>query len=162
MSVALAIICFLYIGILGFFIMGRLDRFISSGGFVKESSEDDSQKINADVVVYLGSNMLPPAWSFTNGEHLGIAFITEVTQIRNEGNFRYLFAFSDNDFENLMVSSIAKKQNGEIHVGAVCNDSTNKRLFDMLEIIILLPEQFNLEYLYSIINSNVSRKVRQI
>ena len=61
MSVALAIICFLYIGILGFFIMGRLDRFISSGGFVKESSEDDSQKINADVVVYLGSNMLPPA-----------------------------------------------------------------------------------------------------
>lgn len=142
--------------------MHKLDGFISSGGFAEESEEDVSPLHNADAVVYIGSNMIPPAWSFKEHENVKIIFITEVGEICNESGFKYLFAFSEKDFENLMISSMAKKRDGEIYVGAVCNDPKNKKLFDMNNINILLPEQFTFEGILSLINSDKNRRVKLV
>ena len=162
MDAALLIICFLYIGILGFIMMSKLDCFIASDGFVKEYPEDCTQPADADAVVYIGSDVHAPAWSYKNGENLNIVFITEVSEILDEKNFGYIFAFSESDLENLMVSSMAKKRDEKVYAGAVCNDPGNKKLFNMLNIAILQPEHFSPEYIVSIIKSDVDRRVNLI
>lgn len=162
MDAALWIICFLYIEILGFIMMGKLDCFIASGGFAKEPTEACMQPADADAVVYIGGEAHAPVWSYKNGENLNIVFITEVSEILDERNFAYIFAFSESDLENLMVSSMAKKRNEKVYAGAVCNDPGNKKLFDMLNIAILQPEHFSPECIVSIIKSDVDRRVNLI
>lgn len=152
MSVALTIISFLCIVKFGFFIMDKLDNFISEGGFVQKRKTDDyPKKNNLIIIVYLGRNLPGPTLSFTEDEKLSIDYITDVSEIQDISRLEYLLALSDNDFENLVISSIAKKRKDDIQIGAVCNEIKNKRLFDMMNIAILSPEKLTSEYLLSII-----------
>lgn len=152
MSVVLAIISFLCVVIFGFFIMDKLDSFISKGGFVQESKTDDyPKKDNLIIIVYLGRNLSGSTLSFTEHEKLSIDYITDVSEIQDMSKLEYLLALSDNDYENLVISSIAKKRKDDIQIGAVCNELKNKRLFDMMNITILSPEELTSEHLFSII-----------
>ncbi len=138
--------------------MDKLDGFISSGGFVQENLSDDSSKNNSNIVVYNGGNSLGPNLFFPGAEKLIIDYITDVSEIRNMSKLEYVLALSDNDFENLVLSSIAKSQNDKIQIGAVCNDIKNKRLFHMMDITILSPEELTYEYFYSITKTIESKQ----
>ena len=152
MSVALTIISFLCIVKFGFFIMDKLDNFISEGGFVQKRKTDDyPKKNNLIIIVYLGRNLPGPTLSFTEDEKLSIDYITDVSEIQDIKQIGIPLGFIYNDFEDLVISSITKKRKDDIQIGAVCNEIKNKRLFDMMNITILSPEKLTSEYLFSII-----------
>ncbi|GEM_PF-6176301 len=154
-DVVLILACFAYIAFLGFLVMDRIDRYFSAN--VEKEKKDDSRIGSTDIVLFLGESGEPGSGELP-GFLPGIC-IKGPSDIGKYSRLKYLLALSRSDFENLTVSSVAKKQNDGVSIIAVCNEPENMALFHTLEIQTVPREHATPDYLASIIDISEKKKV---
>ncbi|PHV70491.1 hypothetical protein CS063_10405 [Sporanaerobium hydrogeniformans] len=135
----------LIIILLGYLIMDKLDRFMMRGGFVEE-------KISPVQILLFGEGRLVyQIENYLKEKEMTYELITEITAVEKCKNCGYLLALSEDDVENLMICSLAKKRWEFRKSLALCNDSANQSIFRQYGVKVLERQTLSFELQVSIL-----------
>ncbi len=120
------VIAFIGIFLFGYYLMFRVDRFLSAEGFT-----DGPAVVSAKhtILVYGETELAEALVDYLREK--GVTYlVTNRPDIPENASFLAIAAVSKNDTDNLLLCSQAKKLWPGVILFAVCNDLTYKNLFD--------------------------------
>lgn len=104
--------------------ISKLDTFLEKGGFEVEDSTIcpiaiilGETEIAKKVVKLLEKNKIP------------VCALTEPFLLRQEQNFRYIFALSEKDADNIVLCKIGRKIYSIEKMISICNDQKNIEMY---------------------------------
>ena len=131
-----------YIG----YLMTRLDKFMVEGGFQIEYNE------MLPVAIVLGGNDLATQVSeLLQKNGIPVLNLTEPFLLEQRQSFRYLFALSEKDVDNIVLCKVAKKVYGIEKIISLCNERRNDGMFISEGISYLPTEDVTAEMIYEFV-----------
>lgn len=128
-----------YIG----YLMSKLDKFLEKGGFKTEDDEIcpvaivlGTTDIAKQIIAILQNNTIP------------ILILAEPFLLKQEQSFRYVFALSESDMDNMVLCKIVKKVYSVEKIISLCNDRKNEGMFMSEKIRYLLSENVTAQMIY--------------
>jgi hypothetical protein len=114
------LIPFVYIG----YLLSKLDKFLEETGAVIE----DRKK--SPVAIVLGStDLAKQVGELLEKNRIRVFHLTEPFLLEREQNFRYMFALSENDADNIVLCKIGKEVYSIEKIISLCNDPRNEGMF---------------------------------
>lgn len=130
------------VGIIGYYIF-KLDRFLEKDGFKKAKAE------NSPVAIVLGSSELTKEITgLLHQNTVEIFHITEPFLLEQGGSFRYLFALSEKDADNIVICKIGRRVYNIEQMISICNDRMNESMFINEGIRYMYGTQITAQKLY--------------
>lgn len=121
------LVLFIYLG----YIMSRLDRFL----------EKNARTTDKPVAVVLGiSDLAAQVSDLLKKNKIEVFNLTEPFLIERNRDFRYLFALSGNDADNIVLCKTVRKIYGMKNIISICNDQRNKGMYDSEKIYYMLAD----------------------
>ena len=140
----------------GYFIMDRIDKFLENNNFsVYDNTSqgliyfDDDEE---EKILIFGENELTNLIKeFCDDQNYPYKNIVDINNINYNYKYLSLLALSDNDTDNLTISSICKKVCSIQYTIAICNSISNLKFYNQLNLekVLLYDEQ--LERMYIVI-----------
>lgn len=128
-----------YIG----YLMSKLDKFLEKGGFKTKDDEIcpvaivlGTTDIAKQIIAILQNNTIP------------ILILAEPFLLKQEQSFRYVFALSESDMDNMVLCKIVKKVYSVEKIISLCNDRKNEGMFMSEKIRYLLSENVTAQMIY--------------
>jgi len=128
-----------YIG----YLMSKLDKFLEKGGFKTKDDEIcpvaivlGTTDIAKQIIAILQNNTIP------------ILILAEPLLLKQEQSFRYVFALSESDMDNMVLCKIVKKVYSVEKIISLCNDRKNEGMFMSEKIRYLLSENVTAQMIY--------------
>ena len=126
-------------------LMTKLDRFLGQGGFQLKYNE------MIPVAILLGGTDLAKQVERLLQEN-GIPVLTlSEPFLLQQQNFRYLFALSENDADNIVLCKVVKKIYIVEKIISLCNDRRNESMFKGEEIPYVLEENVTAQMIYEFV-----------
>ena len=133
------VIPLVYIGHL----MSKLDKFLGKEGI---KAQDDAI---CPVAIVLGAaDLAKLVTQFLEKDGIPVLTLTEPFLVQKEQCFRYLFALSENDADNLVLCKIGKKVYNIENIISLCNDRRNEGMFKSEKIRYLMGENVTAQLIY--------------
>lgn len=137
--------------IAGYYVMSRIDKFILNNIIdIKANNYVDDIEITesslSEYILIFGDNELANFLKnlcIENGiKYKGIA---KVNELNHKYRYSILFALSDFDIDNILISSICTKICTVPHIVSLCNDRENIKVFNEynLERVIVKDDDIN-------------------
>lgn len=145
------LILLLYVGHL----MTKLDKFLSKGGLM---IEDD--KIYPVAIVLGGTDVAKQIIGLLQKNSIPVLTLTEPFLLKQEQNFRYLFALSEKDVDNIILCNVGKKVYSIEKIVSLCNDRRNDGMFISEGIPYLPTEDVTAQMLYDAVLEEKELKFR--
>lgn len=133
------LIPFVYLG----FLMSKLDKFLEKNAMVI-----DDNKIYLSAIVLGKTDFAKQITELLEKDGVKVLLLTEPFLFKQEWNFCYLFALSENDADNIVLSKIGRKVYNMDRMISICNDRRNEGLFANEKIHYLLGEKATAQMLY--------------
>lgn len=128
-----------YIG----YLMSKLDKFLEKGGFKTKDDEIcpvaivlGTTDIAKQIIAILQNNTIP------------ILILAEPFLLKQEQSFRYVFALSESDMDNMVLCKIVKKVYSVEKIISLCNDRKNEDMFLSEKIRYLLSKNVTAQMIY--------------
>ncbi|MCR3922425.1 MAG: hypothetical protein NUK65_07915 [Firmicutes bacterium] len=135
------------------YLMTKLDTFLGQQTLVRENSA-------SPVAIVLGETDLAIQVTELLKEHnIGVLLLNEPFLLEREQKFRFLFALSANDADNIVMCKIGIKVYGIESMISLCNDRGNEQMLMRENIKFLLSEEANAQLLYQTVVSMTEGKV---
>ncbi|WP_291636236.1 hypothetical protein [Clostridium sp.] len=116
-------------------LMSKLDKFLEKGGFKIEDDEI------CPVAIVLGTtDIAKQIIDILHNNTIPILILAEPFLLEKEQSFRYLFALSESDMDNMVLCKIGKKVYNVEKIISLCNDRKNEGMF-MSEKIRYMPRE---------------------
>ena len=135
-------------------LMSKLDKFFAEGGFMLE--DDERYPV---AIVLGGTDLAKQVIELLQENKIPVLALSEPFLLQQEQSFRYLFALSKNDVDNIVLCKIGKKVYNIEKVISLCNDQGNKDMFISEKIRCLSSENITAQLLYDIIVKETEVKV---
>lgn len=104
--------------------LSRLDKFLEKDGFKKASDE------MRPVAIVLGCSVLAEEITgFLQENTIEVYPLSEPFLLEQRRNFRYLFAVSESDADNIVICKICRRVYGVKKMIGLCNDRSNEGMF---------------------------------
>lgn len=124
-------------------LMSKLDKFLGKEGI---QAQDDA--ICPVAIIFGEANLAKQVTQLLKKDGVPVLTLTEPFLVQQEQCFRYLFALSENDADNIVLCKIGKKVYNIEKIISLCNDRRNEEMF-MSEKIRYLPcENVTAQLLY--------------
>ena len=131
-----------YIG----YLLTKLDKFLVEGGFQIEYKE------MLPVAIVLGCNDLATQVAqLLQKNGIPVLNLSEPFLLEQQQSFRYLFALSEKDVDNIVLCKVAKKVYGIEKIISLCNEGKNESMFKSERICYLSDENVTAEMLYKFV-----------
>lgn len=128
--------------IIGYYIF-KLDRFLEQDSRKKAKAEP------SPVAIVLGSSeLVKEITGLLRQNTIEIFHITEPFLFIQEGSFRYLFALSEKDADNIVICKIGRKIYNIEQMISLCNDRMNEGMFIKEGIRYMYGTQTTAQKLY--------------
>lgn len=131
----LIIVTFCY----GLLIMKKIDKFIAYGLI----SENRLFKADKKVIIYGDNSISKVVRKYFDNEKIEYDFIKNNMIEKLSDEYKYVLVLSESDLDNLMICSIAKKIFHMNNIISVCNNVSNKSIFDDYNIFNVSLEYSN-------------------
>jgi hypothetical protein len=142
----LLIIAFLiplvYIGHL----MSKVDKFLGKGGLMVEDNV-----IRSVAIVLGGGDLAQQVIELLQKNGIPVLVLAEPFLVQQEHSFRYLFAMSESDADNIVLCKIGKKVYNLEKIISLCNDQRNEGMFISEKIRYLSGANVTAKLLYEIV-----------
>lgn len=136
------VILLVYIGHL----VSKLDKFLEKEGI---KAQDD--EIGPVAIVLGGDDLAKQVTQLLQKNGISVLSLIEPFMVQQEQSFRYLFALSENDVDNIVLCKIVKKVYNIENIISLCNDRRNEGLFMSEKIRYLSGENVTAQLLYEIV-----------
>lgn len=136
------LIPFVFIGHL----MSKLDKFMEKGGLMVEEN-----KICPVAIVLGRNNLAKEVIEILQENAIPVLILVEPLLLEQQQNFRYLFALSESDADNIVLCKIGKKVYGIDKIISLCNDRRNEAMFMSEKIRYLSGENITAQLLYEVL-----------
>ena len=145
MSILLVISLLVPVIYLGY-ILSKLDKFLEKGGFMM--AEDEVYPI----AIVLGETSLAKQMTeLLEKDKISVWPLKEPFLIEQEKSFRYLFALSESDADNIVLCKIGKKLFNVEQIISFCNERRNENMFINEKIRYLAGEDITAQMLYQVV-----------
>jgi hypothetical protein len=135
------VVCLTYFGR----IMTKIDSFFTDSGF-KAGLEA------RPAAVVLGETPLARQVALLlESNSICVVTLTEPYLLNRGSNYRYLFALSDNDADNIVLCNIGKKIYCIDRMISICNQQRNAQLFHTEKIRFVFGEEATAQQLYQLV-----------
>jgi len=132
---------------LGYFLMSRLDRFMESPEFLVDIKGTYSNK-KSYILVFGYTKIAIQLIDLLMTQKLDFIVIDSEEQLDKSMIYTHLFAISDSDYSNLIMSLVAKKSLGVEQIIAICNGIENRPIYDQNKIQVFQTNENAAEQLY--------------
>ena len=123
MNVLLLISLLIPLVLIGYVISG-LDEFLERGGLL------DEEDLSYPTAVLFGkSDLSKQVNALLKQNNIQVVQLTEPFLLERGQDYRYLFAISENDADNIALCKIGEKVYGIKNMISICNDQSNERMF---------------------------------
>ncbi len=119
--------------VLGYFLMSKLDRLMASPEFLVDIKGTYSHK-KSYVLVFGYSILAKDLIELLMLQKLDFIVIDAEDQLDKSMSYTHLYAISESDYSNLIMSLVAKKSLGVEQIIAICNNLENKPIYDQNKI----------------------------
>ena len=135
------------IGLYGIKVMEKIDNFIYYN--IKYASKENSKVF----LIYKGDNQNLEIEKILLQYNVPYEIIYDLSLYKNQNNRRYggILAISNDDFNNIMICTIAARYNEIDNAISICNDLENKKIYDKYNIkLVSINEIESEEFILSI------------
>ncbi len=140
--------------LIGFYIMGKIDHFLKTSHI----QEDIREAEEGETALIMGCSTLADNLKKLLEEHkIEYQQIEESNEYNPSNPYQYLFAVSNNDFENIMVGIIAKKNLAICKIVALCNCLDNRKIYEQNNIPSLYGTGITGDVLFQVVYSGGGR-----
>ena len=134
-----------YIG----YLISKLDKFLEEEGI---KVQDDT--ICPVAIVLGGADLAKQVTQLLQKDGISVLTLTEPFLVQQEQCFRYLFALSDNDADNIVLCKIGKKVYNIEKIISLCNDRRNEGMLMSEKIKYLTGANVTAQLIYErVLNS---------
>jgi hypothetical protein len=127
-------------------LMSKVDKFLGEGGLMVENNEIPP------VAIVLGEGALAQqVIKRLQKNGIPVLVLTEPFLVQQKQNFRYLFALSESDADNIVLCKIGKKVYNLEKTISLCNDKRNEGMFISEKIRYLSGANATATLLYEIV-----------
>lgn len=102
----------------------KLDMFLEKGGFQKAENE-----IQTVAIVFGASALTKDITVLLQENKIQVFPLHDPILLEQGRNFRYLFALSEKDADNIVICKICRRLYGTDKMISLCNDRLNERMF---------------------------------
>lgn len=132
--------------ILGYFVMNKIDNFIVDNIKPKEDymvNKNNSEKdIKHKCILIFGDNQITDLIKcYCESKNYLYSITNDIWNIKKVYQYTSLFALSNSDLENLIVSSIGIEVYSIPYVISICNLPENLIIFNKLDIYEVIPQK---------------------
>lgn len=148
----------------GYFIMDRIDRFLKYNnssnydniphGLIDFDDEDEK------ILIFGDNELSHLIKEFCDDKSYSYKDIVDINNLNYNYKYLSLFALSDNDTDNLIISSIGNKVCAIPYTIAICNSIDNLKVYNQfnLEKVLLRDEQ--IDRMYSVVREMVEDVIK--
>lgn len=144
--VAVFLIPFVFFG----YLTSNLDKFL-----VENANRIDIDKLSPVAIVFGRTDLAKQIIELLEGEGVRVIPLIEPFYLKKEKYLRYIFALSDNDADNIVLSKIGKKVYSIEEMISICNDRRNEAMFIREKIHYLLIEGATVQMIYQAVLQGV-------
>lgn len=136
----------------GYFIMDRIDRFLkNNNNSVYDNISQgliDFDDEEGKILIFGDNELTNLIKEFCDAKSYSYKDIVDINNLNYNYKYLSLFALSDNDTDNLLISSIANKVCSIPYTIAICNSRDNLKVYSQfhLEKVLLYDEQVDKMY----------------
>lgn len=153
MWILLLVMSFLILIIYLGYLISKLDAFLADEGFETEDAKD------SPTAIVLGtSELAKQVCELLENNMIHVLPTIEPFLLEQELNFFYLFALSENDADNIILSKIGKKIYSIEKMISLCNDRRNECIFNSEKIPYLSGEEVTAQKLYQFFLQEMEEK----
>lgn len=142
MWLILIISLLILVGFIGYFI-SKVDKFIAKGGFIKEIDE-----VRPTAIVLGKTELAMQTAELLQKNAIPVFPLTEPFLVEKSQNFRYLFALSGNDADNIVLCKIGTKIYNIEKMISLCNNRMSEGLFMSEGIRYMTGNEITAQKLY--------------
>lgn len=132
---------------LGYYLMSKLDLFINSPDFLVDIKGPHIEK-KSYILVFGYSKLTNDLIDRLIKQNIECIVIDTEDQLDKSMTYTHLYAISDSDYSNIIMSLVAKKSLGVEHILAICNSLENKPIFDQNKIRFIQKNENAAEQLF--------------
>lgn len=133
--------------VLGYFLMSKLDRLIDRPESLVDIKGTYSHK-KSYILVFGYSILAKDLIERLIRQKLDFIVIDSEGQLDKSMFYTHLYAISESDYSNLIISLIAKKSLGVDQIIAICNSIDNKPIYDQNKIQYIQKNENAAEQLF--------------
>lgn len=131
----LLIICIAIIYVCaGYYIVAKIDTFISGNNYIAEPAVEDEKKDYPVAVVFGNTELAKRLSILLSDNQIHMLHLTDPFFFEKDGCFSYLFALSENDADNIVLCKIGRKIYDIERLICICNDIRNRRIYEKEKI----------------------------
>lgn len=131
--------------LIGFYV-AKLDKFLEKGGFKKAEDE-----IHTAAVVLGSSALAQDITVLLQKSKIQVFPLHEPILLEQGQNFRYLFALSERDADNIVICKICRRLYGTEKMISLCSDRLNERMFVSERIRYMPYKEATAQMLYQLV-----------
>ncbi len=115
--------------------MDKLDKFLEnelslSNGFLSEEYSHNNSPSQKVILIFGDNKLTRRVKAYCNSQEYIFEEITEINQINSDYKYACLLALSNNDVDNLTISSIILKVYCISCIIALCNNQSNLKIYN--------------------------------
>ena len=119
--------------VLGYFLLSKLDRLIDNPEILVDIDRTYSDK-KSYILIFGYSILAKDLIERLIRQKLDFIVIDAEEQLDKSMSYTHLYAISESDYSNLIISLIAQKSLGVDQIIAICNSNENKPIYDQNKI----------------------------
>ena len=151
--------------IFGFIVMVNIDKFIDKSvqptkNYIldKDGLSDDAGQ--RSILIFGNNKITTVVKNYCKAHNYLFSIIEDINNIDKKYKYLTLFALSNNDADNLIISSVGLKVYSIPHIITICNSQENLRIYNEFNFDKVILYDEDIEKTYNVIKELVDNAIK--